>query len=204
MLASYPDLHEANLSFLSKLLLSIPILVVAFFLLLPAERSPEGARDHLASGLRLPDARISLTFPQPMSITELFPLYDQAAELGGYNCACMTLEEAVASSKTIFSWTPLYFDPEQHRIAFMLPRKDKSKQVVHFIFYSKDPDPFSEEEWQEFARWESDYLPQVFPQAEIQAIENSTEFTNSGYSTDPRQSAKVTIPTTFQLKLASP
>ena len=137
-------------------------------------------------GAPIPNARLLLELPEPQSIAQLFPRYQQAASLGGFPYKVgrpMTVEEVEASSSRFFSWVAKeeYSDSinvYEHSVEFFTPRGEKSSTHITFIFHNDSTDSFTKDEWLWFFQWRDEYLPQVFPEAIISIIRHPAVFTD--------------------------
>ena len=137
-------------------------------------------------GAPIPNARLLLELPEPQSIAQLFPRYQQAASLGGFPYKVgrpMTVEEVEASSSRFFSWVAKeeYSDSinvYEHSVEFFTPRGEKSSKYITFIFRNDSTDSFTKDEWLWFFQWRDEYLPQVFPEAIISIIRHPAVFTD--------------------------
>ena len=117
-------------------------------------------------GAPIPDARIEIVLPEPLSRRELYPLYLSAAKLEGFSFlegGDISPEQLKALNKRSYRFYRTSSDSiYQHSVVFSSPRGEKESSLVTFVFANDSTKLFTKKDWLAFYKWKEEYLPQVF------------------------------------------
>ncbi len=145
--------------------------------------SPEGAK-RLEFGTPVPDARYTVELDRTYATEELRVKLDELAAIAGFDTRLGSTSsnnlprDARPHVSDIWIPNPDTGQPA-YQIDFSSPRGEATTNSFRIIYYQEtSTEPFDEKDWIAFFRWQSDYIPSVFPNATVSVSRHPAEKTS--------------------------
>lgn len=156
-----------------------------------------GKRFDTAGQLR-PDFRFTVTLDSEVDTTRLYPVFERIAQENGFpSYTGVPVAKTLARQDGIFAfdWVSESEHVPLRNVSFANEPMANSFKIV---LYNNDMDSFQAEDWEVFAMWKNEILPQAFPNATIEVARHPAVFTDEQYLEEFASATGVAIPDSFQ------
>ena len=137
----------------------------------------------LAYGTAIPDARLEVALPAPVTKYDIYLRFQETAWSAGFEKPIGRVrvqdQPEEDTSPSSFHWNSKP-DSDQYpnRVSFMIPQEPRSPSKFTFVFRKSDTSSFAAKEWRMFDKWRTQILPQAFPDAVIKITRHPAGFTD--------------------------
>ncbi|MEM7280958.1 MAG: hypothetical protein AAF438_04955 [Pseudomonadota bacterium] len=159
----------------------------------------EQVAKHLVFGTTVPDARLRVTFSQPLQRTEVYRRLQVSMSGAGFPSfrGERPVEGESSVGATHWVWHPTeesnYVD-DDYSIGTTWREETNLPSGFEFRFYQGGTHGFENEEWLLFFKFKDEYLPSAFPDALIEVTRHPAENTELSKLADITKSTGIPVP----------